>query len=229
MAGLIEGAGFIGSNRIEIAFLSSDIQNAFYLKKRLGYGSVLFLKGKNSVRYVCRHKEGLKLIFTLINGKLVGDLIINQLTLNNFDKLFDLPILPKANFNVFTTHWLAGFADASGSFVIDIIKSKSHATGFNITLPFIIKQNSPDLLYFVCNGLGGKVFKFNDGLFIYSSISFKVAYSVANYFDHFSLLNPSKHLNYLKWRNVYRMVYRKEHLSADGLYTIRKLKGSLRD
>jgi len=229
LAGLIEGDGYIGDKRIEIAFHIDDIQNAFYIKKRLGYGSVLFLKGKNSVRYVCRHKEGLKLIFTLINGKLVGDFKINQLTLNNYDKLFDIPILPKANFNVLTTHWLAGFADADGSFGIYISKSKSHATGFNITLPFRIKQKYPDLLYFVCNGLGGKVFKFNDGMFSYSSISFKVAASVANYFDNFSLLNPSKHLNYQKWRKAYRIIQRKEHLSADGLEAIRKLKGSLRD
>jgi len=66
-------------------------------------------------------------------------------------------------------------------------------------------------------------------MFSYSSISFKVATEVANYFDHFSLLNPSKHLNYIKWRNVYRIIQRKEHLSADGLDVIRKLKGSLRD
>ncbi len=229
LAGLIEGDGYIGNKRIEIAFHIDDIQNAYYIKKRLGYGNVYTYKEKNAVRYVCRHSKGLKLIFELINGKLVGYFKIRQLTLNGYDKLFDIPILPKANFNVLTTSWLAGFADADGYFGIFISKSKTHATGFNITLPFRIKQKYPDLLYFISNGLGGKVFKFNDGMFSYSSISFKVAASVANYFDNFSLLNPSKHFNYLKWRNAYRIIQRKEHLSPEGLATIRQIKGSLRD
>jgi hypothetical protein len=229
LAGLIEGDGYIGNKRIEIAFHIDDIQNAYYIKKRLGYGNVYPYKEKNAVRYVCRHSKGLKLIFLLINGKLVGDLKIRQLTLNGYDKLFDIPILPKANFNVLTTSWLAGFADADGSFGIFINKSKTHTTGFNITLPFRIKQKYPDLLYFISNGLGGKVFKFNDGMFSYSSISFKVAASVANYFDNFSLLNPSKHINYIKWRNAYRIIQRKEHLTNRGLDAIRIIKGSLRD
>lgn len=262
LAGLIEGDGYIGDKRIEIAFHINDIQNAYYIKKRLGFGNVYFLKGpaqrscagpvgKNSSsgRYVCRHLEGLKLIFSLINGKLVGDFKIQQLTLNGYDKLFGITILPKATFNVLTTHWLAGFSDAAGSFGIFINKSpesQTHITGLNITLPFSIrKQKYPDLLDFVSNGLGGKVFKFNDGMFSYSSIEFrpgqlsgaslsygKVAastFGVANYFDHFSLLNPSKHNDYLKWRNAYRILQRKEHLTYKGLATIRKIKGSLRD
>ncbi len=229
LAGLIEGDGYIGEKRIEIAFHINDIQNAYYIKKRLGFGNVYPYKGKNAVRYVCRHLEGLKLIFSLINGKLVGDFKIQQLTLNGYDKLFGITILPKATFNVLTTHWLAGFSDADGSFGIFISKSKTHITGFNITLPFRIKQKYPDLLYFVSNGLGGKVFKFNDGMFSYSSISFKVAASVANYFDHFSLLNPSKHNDYIKWRNAYRIIQRKEHLTSKGLAAIRQIKGSLRD
>jgi hypothetical protein len=272
LAGLIEGDGYIGDKRIEIAFHINDIQNAYYIKKRLGFGNVYFLKGpaqqscagpggKISVRYVCRHLEGLKLIFSLINGKLVGDFKIQQLTLNGYDKLFGITILPKATFNVLTTHWLAGFSDAYGSFGIFIPpraisphvvwasgargiskspESQTHITGFNITLPFSLrKQKYPDLLYFVSNGLGGKVFKFNDGMFSYSSIefrpgqlsgaSFKVAASVANYFDHFSLLNPSKHNDYIKWRNAYRIIQRKEHLTSKGLAAIRKIKGCLRD
>jgi hypothetical protein len=41
LAGLIEGDGYIGENRIEIAFHIADISSAYYIKKRIGYGSVL--------------------------------------------------------------------------------------------------------------------------------------------------------------------------------------------
>jgi len=44
LAGLIEGDGYIGGRRIEIAFHIDDISSAFYIKKRIGYVSVLFLR-----------------------------------------------------------------------------------------------------------------------------------------------------------------------------------------
>ena len=88
LAGLIEGDGYIGDLRIEIAFHMEDIQSAYYIKNRLGYGSVLTLKNKNSVRYVCRKSAGLELIYKLINGKLLEIHKINQLTKHNYDNLF---------------------------------------------------------------------------------------------------------------------------------------------
>jgi hypothetical protein len=71
LAGLIEGDGYIGGRRIEIAFHIDDISSAFYIKKRIGYVSVLFLRDKNSVRYVLRKSAGLEIVFSLINGKLL--------------------------------------------------------------------------------------------------------------------------------------------------------------
>jgi len=44
LAGLIEGDGYLGDRRIEIAFHIDDISSAYYIKKIIGYGSVLFLK-----------------------------------------------------------------------------------------------------------------------------------------------------------------------------------------
>ena len=93
---------------------------------------------------------------------------------------------------------MAGFADADGSFGIFINRSKTHRTGCNIVLPFRIKQKYPELLELVKAALGGSVFKFSDGMYSYSSTSFKVAYAVANYFDNYHLLNASKFLNYIK-------------------------------
>ena len=65
LAGLIEGDGYFGDHRFEIAFHEEDTFLAYYIKKRIGYGSVLKLKGKNSVRYVLRHSEGLKKVLNL--------------------------------------------------------------------------------------------------------------------------------------------------------------------
>ena len=96
---------------------------------------------------------------------------------------------------------MACFADADGSFGIFISKSKTHKihnTGFNITIPFRIKQKYPELLNLIKSELGGKVFLFNDGIYSYSSINFKIAYNIANYFDKYHLLNSSKWINFIK-------------------------------
>lgn len=46
LAGLIEGDGYFGDHRFEIAFHKEDAFLAYYIKKRIGYGSVLNLKIK---------------------------------------------------------------------------------------------------------------------------------------------------------------------------------------
>ncbi len=229
LAGLIEGDGYFGDRRFEIAFHMDDISSAYYIKKRIGYGSVLFLKNKNSVRYVLRHKAGLFKVLTLVNGKFLGQHKIDQLIFHNYSKIFNISILPKANFNIVDNHWLAGFADADGSFGIFISKSKTHITGFNITIPFRIKQKYPELLNLIKKELGGNVFHFNDGMYNYSSTNFKIAYNICNYFDKYHLLNVSKWINFIKWRKAYRIIQRKEHLTLEGLAKIRKLQENLRD
>jgi LAGLIDADG endonuclease len=231
LAGLIEGDGSFGFglSRFEIAFHMDDISSAYYIKKRIGYGSVLFLKNKNSVRYVLRHSLGLKKVLSLINGKLLGQNKIDQIINHKYSEKYNMSILPKSNFDLSENYWLAGFSDADGSFGIFINKSKTHKSGYNITLPFRIKQKNPELLILIKKQFGGNVYQFNDGMYSYSSTSFKTAYILSNYFDKYHLLNASKWINFIKWRKAYRIVQRKEHLTLDGLAKIQKLKENLRD
>lgn len=231
LAGLIEGNGNIQENRIELEYNKEDISSAYYIKKRIGYGSVLKYKNKNknSVKYVLTHSIGLKKVFYLINGKLLGQPIIDQLIINKFDINFGGPILPKANFNIFTNHWLAGFADGEGSFHIDIYYNNTVNNRVFVNLTFNIKHNFLELPNLIAKTLGGKIFKINDNLYSYSSINLKNAFNVANYFDNFHLLNASKFINYLKWRKAYRIIQRKEHLTLEGFNKISKLKENLRD
>ena len=84
LAGLIEGDGYFGDHRFEISYHIEDISSAYYIKKRIGYGNVLFLKNKNSVRYVLRHKAGLLKFLSLVNGKFLGQNNIDQLIYHNY-------------------------------------------------------------------------------------------------------------------------------------------------
>lgn len=116
LAGLIEGDGCIGDSSIEISFHMDDVSTAYYIKKRIGYGSVKYARslrlpepalplrerhsgltrGKHTaevrkikpVRYVLRHSKGLYIVLKLINGKLLSQLKIDQLINFKYDKLY---------------------------------------------------------------------------------------------------------------------------------------------
>jgi hypothetical protein len=102
LAGLIENDGYFGDHRFEIAFKKEDTFLAYYIKKRIGYGSVL--KNKNSVRYVLRHSEGLKRVLELVNGKFLTYKKINQLLIHKYNSKFNLTILSPANFELNSNH-----------------------------------------------------------------------------------------------------------------------------
>lgn len=230
LAGLIEADGYFGDHRFEIAFHEDDTFLAYYIKKRIGYGSVLKLKGKKAVRYVLRHSDGFRKVLSLVNGKFRGIYKINQLLKHGYNTKFGVTILPPARFDLNTNHWLTGFAEGDGSFVISISKSPTHKTGYNIRLEFKIKQKDEDLLKGILDFLGGKTYylKEEEIFYFHHSTSFKFAKNVADYFDTYQL-NSSKLVRYLRWRKAYRMVQRKEHLTQEGLNKIRKLQRNLKD
>src|ERR1700674_963490 len=82
----------------------TDEALGYYLKKRIGYGSVLSLKNKHSVKYVLRHSEGLKKVLDLVNGKFLTDKKINQILTHKYDSKFNLILLPPAKFDLNSNH-----------------------------------------------------------------------------------------------------------------------------
>jgi len=229
LAGLIESDGYFGDHKLEIAFREEDAFLAYYIKKQIGYGSILKLNNKNSVRYVLKHTEGLKRVLNLVNGKFLTNNKINQILNHKYDLKFNITILPPTNFDLKSNYWLAGFADADSSFVIIIAKSQTHNTGLSLRLEFKIKQKTNDLLELIQKTLGGNIYYLeSEQLFCYNSNNFKSAKLVADYFDNYHL-NSSKYIKYLKWRKVYRIIQRKEHLTIKGIEKIKNIQKNLRD
>jgi hypothetical protein len=71
LAGLIEGDGhFSSAQQLVIVFNSLDASLAYYIKKRIGYGSVTKLKSKNVILLTICKREGLEKVLNLVNGKL---------------------------------------------------------------------------------------------------------------------------------------------------------------
>ena len=82
LAGFIDGNGHFNSKQqLIIEFKSLDASLAYYIKKRLGYGSVKKVKNKNAFVFilVITAKKGIEKVIELINGKIRTENKLNQI------------------------------------------------------------------------------------------------------------------------------------------------------
>src|SRR5699024_10126183 len=88
----IDGDGhFSSKQQLVIVFHSLDASLAYYIKKRLGFGSIKKVKEKNALLFIIATREGLEKVITLINGKIRTENKINQIINNilNHDKFVE--------------------------------------------------------------------------------------------------------------------------------------------
>ena len=227
LAGLIEGNGYFNSTQqlvIEFHFLDASL--AYYIKNRLGFGSVKKVRDKNAFLLVISAKKGIEKVIHLINGKLLTDNKYNQIIQNilnhrnyaDFKKEIDFKLNLKKDLK---NHWLAGFSEADTSFQIKIFHRNNKV---EVRLNFQIDQKKEYILLLIKEFLGGNIgYRKSQDTYYYGSTSFGSAKNVINYFDYFHLLS-SKHVNYLKWRKAYLIIQNKDHLNKDGFEKIIKLK-----
>jgi len=227
LAGLIDGDGhFSKAQQLVITFSSPDAFLAYYLKKRLGYGNVRKVKDKNAYLLIVSNQKGMLNVINLINGKLKTEHRFNQVINNvlSHTKYVD----QNSNFTIdssknFDNHWLAGFSDADASFQIKII-NRITSNKPEIRLNFQIDQKSNFLLNMLKEYLGGNiVYRKSQDTYYYGSTNFGSAKKIIEYFDQYHL-QSRKHISYLRWRKVYRLIQDKEHLTDKGLSKILKIK-----
>ena len=104
LAGLIDGDGhFSSKQQLVIVFHSLDAPLAYYIRTRLGFGTVKKVKDKNAFLLVISAREGLEKVINLINGKIrtenkFNQIINNILNHNNYSE-FKKKINFKLNLN----------------------------------------------------------------------------------------------------------------------------------
>ena len=82
LAGLIDGNGhFSSKQQLIIAFDRLNASLAYYVKKRIGYGSVK-VKDKNEFLFILTSYDGLEKVIIIINNKIRSKNKINQI--NNY-------------------------------------------------------------------------------------------------------------------------------------------------
>lgn len=196
---------------------------AYKIKKWIGYGNVYKIKGKKAVRYDIRKKEGIKIVMELINGRLRKKSKVDKLYEN---KEYVERVLPVREDKEFNNKWLAGFTDADGCFHIGLAESKSHKKGKSLRLEYSLKQKGEmGLLKDVKEYLkGGNVSEYkSQEIGCYKSTGSITAYRVIRYFDEYKL-ESSKYVSYIKFRKVYRMMTRGEHLTEEGIRKIERIR-----
>ena len=230
LAGLIEGNGnFNSTQQLLIVFNFLDASLAYYIKNRLGFGSVKKVKDQNAFLLVISAKKGIEKVIHLINGKLITDYKYNQIIQNilnhssyaDFKKEIDF----KLNLNKdLKNHWLAGFSEADTSFQIKIFHRNNKV---EVKLNFQIDKKNKDVLLLIKDFLGGNIgYSKSQDTYFYDSTSFGTAKNVINYFDKYHLLS-SKHVNYLKWRKAYLIIQNKDYLTENDQEKLIKLKNSM--
>lgn len=227
LAGLIDGDGhFSKQEQLVIVFNDKSISLAYYLKKEIGYGQVKKVKNKKAYLYIISSFQGLSKVLNLVNNKLRTVTKYNQV-LNILKNNLKYSInFQKDNLLLLENHWLAGFSDADASFQIKIIERLNREKP-EIRLNYQVDQKDKLLLDLIKTYFGGYIgYRLKLDTYYYGSTSFKSAKLVIDYFDKYHLLSD-KHLNYLKWRKAYVLIYKKQHLNINGIEKIKKLKNNM--
>jgi len=230
LAGLIDGDGhFSSAQQLVIVFNSLDIQLAYYIRERIGYGIVRKVKDKNAVLMIVASKKGIEIVINLINNKFRTISKFDQITKNilaipkylEFSKTITLSLNIS---NDLENHWLAGFSDADASFQIKLINRNNKR---EVRLNYQIDQKKDYLLNIVKGFFGGNIgYRNSQETYYYGSTSYGSAKKVINYFDRYHLLS-TKHINFLKWRKAYILIQNRDHLTELGLTKLIKLKSTM--
>lgn len=127
-------------------------------------------------------------------------------------------------------HWIAGFADGEACFFVEKSASKTHKSGYQVRLKFIISQDIRDVAllnllkdYFNCGyvnvdsrGMSQLILRKNTDITTYI-IPFFAKYT----------LHGTKYADYLDFCKVAKLMDNKLHLTEEGLKEIDEIKSGM--
>lgn len=121
LGGLIDADGCFsistkGYGSLEITMDSSEVQTLYFIKKKLGCGSVTLRSKANAFRYRLHKKEHLIFVLNSVNGNIRT--INKRKSFERICILYDIkPLEPKPL--IIENSWFAGFLSGDGSFSIN--------------------------------------------------------------------------------------------------------------
>lgn len=232
--GFTEGDGSFILNKdgyleFKITQSSVDAQILFYIKKELGFGSVVVQDKINKTHhYRVRDKNNILKLINIFNGNIITKYKNNQflLWLEGYNKKYNENIkfiepkfgAPLVNLN---NAWLSGFTDAEGCFTCSVLTSKEGRT--SVTVRYVVSQKddkefSQDLANLI-NGYITHIKSYNG----YNTVvNFSKLNIILNYLKTYPL-KTKKLISYHRWLKIYDLVKNKQHFTDEGLEVIRNL------
>ena len=135
--------------------------------------------------------------------------------------------------NIPNPNWLSGFTTGEGNFQVWIAESKSNKVGYQVTLMFRIGQYGPKgdlkLMELLTKYLSaGKLHKNSREPFVTLTIhKFTEIKEIIIPFFEQNPLYGVKHLDYLDFCKIVKLMVEKKHLTLEGLDQIRKIKSGM--
>jgi len=253
LAGLFEGDGHIWISK-DLAkkkhnprfCITFGLKNEPLAKKLLDiieYGHIAYKPKNNACVLTVSPVKGLKRIVRLLNGEMRTPkinqlyLLIDWLNKNHSSTIKKLP-LKTSNLN--EDSWLAGFVDADGGFYIQHTKKETGALKRKVSCRLRIEQRMiepvskasyHDILskiaeFLNCNLLTRKQLATGNEYYTLAATSRNSFIIITNYFETHPLFS-SKHLDYLDWYKVVKLMLNNEHYSDANLLDINNLKSKM--
>lgn len=133
--------------------------------------------------------------------------------------------------NKLNPHFVTGFTDGEGSFIISVTKDSEYSLGFRVKAIFSINLHKRDLellklIQFYFDG-EGSIREDQKGVcnYTFSSLN-KICNILIPHFDKYPLVSQ-KHADYLLFRKAVMLMRNKSHLTEEGLKAIIGIKAFL--
>lgn len=130
-----------------------------------------------------------------------------------------------------TGFYLAGFADAEGSFSVFFRKTKDEAMPWQILLCFkVYRRDKVILALFKRHLKCGTLRSENDDVWHYEVNNFNaIIENIIPFFRRFGFLSAKKKGEFSKFRQLAKLLQNEEHFTKEGLKKVFKLKAELND
>lgn len=128
-------------------------------------------------------------------------------------------------------HYISGFVDGEGSFNVSLRKRDDHTLGWQIILTFNVAQRDKTVLALIKHHLGcGRIQERADGVhyFVVQNPQ-AIEERVIPFFEKFNFLSSSKKQNFSIFRKIAHSVFKKEHLTPEGMSNIISLREKLNE
>lgn len=127
--------------------------------------------------------------------------------------------------------YIAGFADAEGSFDISFRPRQDYRLPWNVSLCFNISQRDPVILALIRRYLGcGTMRQRRDGVWYFEVNNLEaITGSVIPFFHRFGFRSAKKKRDFAQFVKLAEMLKRGEHLSRQGIVRILEIRRGMND